>query len=360
MYKVFGVLATASALAYVLTEQGPRLDFEDDQSAAIGRIMARATILEPDMVAAEQPGLRRPVTSPAATYVSLAEPVLDIPSPLPAGDAPIPALDWQTTTAAASADAASRVPDVSAQGASLEVQRQLARQIQIELKRVGCYGGRIDGSWGDRSREAMVTFMARVNAVLPTREPDVFLLSLIKGQVKTVCEADCNRGEVSSTGRCMAATQVATAKRSGGANEVVVSSTVGRVEPQVRLAEAVRREPLPGRMSIGGPARGETGPSAPVTAAPVTDEAATDWPTPATDVLPWANRPLVVPMPQPVMAALEPGDGAAATAYAAAPLQAKPGKAKKSWASAKPKPVKRRVAAARSVQQLFLHPLGRL
>jgi hypothetical protein len=353
MYKVFGVLAMASALAYVLTEQGSRLSFEDDQSAAISRIMARATILEPELVAAEQPGLRRPVTSPAATYVSLTEPIPAIS--LPAGDASVPTPDWQTTMAA-SADAATPAPDVLVQGASLEVQRQLARQIQIELKRVGCYGGRIDGSWGDRSREAMVTFMARVNAVLPTREPDVFLLSLIKGQVRTVCDADCNRGLVSSNGRCMAATQVASAIPAAAADEIVVSSTVPPVAPQVRL---VHPEPLPGRMSIGGPVSGDTGPVAPVTAAPITDEAATAWPAPATDVLPWATRPAVKPVLEPAMAALEPGDGAV-MAYPAIPLQPKIAKSKKSWASAKPKPVKRRVVAARSVQQLFLYPLGRM
>ena len=355
MYKIFGVLATASALAYVLTERGPRLNFEDDQSAVISRIMARATILEPEMVAAEQPGLRRPVTSPAATYISLAEPISAMPPPLPAPDAPIPSPDWQTT--AVGADAATPSPEVLAPGASLGVQRQLARQIQIELKRVGCYGGRIDGSWGDRSREAMVTFMARVNAVLPTREPDVFLLSLIKGQVKTVCEADCNRGEVSSAGRCIAGTQVATAMPSAAADEVVVK--VRPVEPQVRFADVVRPEPLPGRMSIGGPVRGEPGPVVPVTGAPITDEAATKWPAPATDVLPWATRPPVMPVPQPAMAALEPGDGAV-MAYPAIPLQPKIAKAKKSSAAAKTKPVKRRIASARAVQQLFLHPLGRM
>ena len=64
---------------------------------------------------------------------------------------------------------------------------KLARDLQRELRRVGCYDGRIEGSWGPGSRRAMAGFVAKMNASLPVEEPDYILLSLLRGQRAQVC-----------------------------------------------------------------------------------------------------------------------------------------------------------------------------
>jgi hypothetical protein len=64
----------------------------------------------------------------------------------------------------------------------------LARALQRELKRVGCYGGEITGVWTTSTRMAMQAFTERVNATLPIDKPDPVLLSLVQGhQQGDVC-----------------------------------------------------------------------------------------------------------------------------------------------------------------------------
>ena len=201
MQKILGLLMLGGGLAYIVTEIAPSSSEREEQLAAVSRIVARATILEPETVPAEHPGLRRPVASPAAHPVATV-PSMAVANAPPAADAALPAVSIAN-------EAAPRTPVTSATNSKPSVQRQLARQIQSELKRVGCYSGRLDGSWGDRSRSAMANFIARVNASLPTNEPDVFLLSLIKGQTQAVCGPACGGDEVLSGGRCVAQTVVA-------------------------------------------------------------------------------------------------------------------------------------------------------
>ena len=43
----------------------------------------------------------------------------------------------------------------------------LARELQLELRRVGCYGGDLNGVWTPATRKAMKAFTDRVNATLP-------------------------------------------------------------------------------------------------------------------------------------------------------------------------------------------------
>jgi peptidoglycan hydrolase-like protein with peptidoglycan-binding domain len=71
----------------------------------------------------------------------------------------------------------------------------LVRELQRELKRVGCYYQEIDGEWGQGTRRAMKDFLDRVNASLPLERPDPVLLTLITNQPKTVCGKACPAGE---------------------------------------------------------------------------------------------------------------------------------------------------------------------
>jgi hypothetical protein len=76
---------------------------------------------------------------------------------------------------------------VAPQRIAPEDQAALARALQKELKRVGCYNGEINGVWTTSSRLAMKTFVEQVNAALPIDRPDPVLLSLVHGHRERAC-----------------------------------------------------------------------------------------------------------------------------------------------------------------------------
>ncbi len=210
------------------------------------------------------------------------------------------------SVAAATAGLASHVQPVGLTDAQSAAQRapaassmpkeELIRNLQRELKRVGCYHGDVDGSWGAGSRRAMGAFTDRVNASLPIEQPDFILLTLLKSHNIAICGKDCPAGQaMSDTGRCMPNAVVARNNRSHdkrigsrsreGANEPSVATTAEQpvaVAMTPRWTASVRREagdttasttaavaaagatiaaatsvtPLPGRMAMGGPQAG--------------------------------------------------------------------------------------------------------
>ncbi|MDQ8697278.1 hypothetical protein [Hyphomicrobium sp. LHD-15] len=146
----------------------------------------------------------------------------------------------------------------------------LARDIQTELRRVGCYVGEIDGVWGGGSKRAVLIFMDRINASLPTHDPDVFMLSLLKAQADPVCGETCPHGQsFTSNGRCVPTTLVAYGGKAVhepppqtiASETEALPSEVARVEPETPWQTVVAAAPVlvrpptlySGRMGIGGP-----------------------------------------------------------------------------------------------------------
>jgi hypothetical protein len=56
----------------------------------------------------------------------------------------------------------------------------LARDIQSELARLGCYAGALDGAWSQETQRAAGLFVTEANARIPVSEPDFALFSLAK------------------------------------------------------------------------------------------------------------------------------------------------------------------------------------
>jgi hypothetical protein len=71
----------------------------------------------------------------------------------------------------------------------------VGRQLQKELRRVGCYSGELNGVWTTSTRQAMKAFTDRVNAMLPIDQPDGILLALVQGHPDKVCGAPCPAGQ---------------------------------------------------------------------------------------------------------------------------------------------------------------------
>jgi hypothetical protein len=80
----------------------------------------------------------------------------------------------------------------------------IGRELQKELRRVGCYDGELNGAWTTSTRQAMKAFMDRVNASLPTDEPDSILLTMVRGYQDRVCGKPCPAGQgLGDGGRCV-------------------------------------------------------------------------------------------------------------------------------------------------------------
>ncbi|HEY1244696.1 MAG TPA: caspase family protein [Hyphomicrobiaceae bacterium] len=80
----------------------------------------------------------------------------------------------------------------------------LARLIQLELQRVGCAPGDIDGVWGDKAKAALARFARHAKLSIPTGEPSLVALEATKGQSGRVCPLDCGPGTVEKDGACVA------------------------------------------------------------------------------------------------------------------------------------------------------------
>ena len=126
----------------------------------------------------------------------------------------------------------------------------LARALQRELKRVGCYSGEITGVWTTSSRMAMKAFTERVNATLPVDRPDPVLLSLVQGRRERACGTTCPAGQ-SATDAGACTPNAAPAKTAKSEPEDTAADTArDKVNPALPAAGAaaaliVSRSPVP-------------------------------------------------------------------------------------------------------------------
>ena len=183
---------------------------------------------------------------------------------------PVTAPEWKSAVVLdVLADESSAPPQAQP---TLAPRVSLTRDIQRELKRVGCYVGDVDGVWGGASKQAIVLFMDRVNASLPTQEPDVFMLSLLRAEDAAVCGTSCPAGQsLSGSGRCVPSTLHVQNDRGGerlqriARADLTSATTAIDEEPDRSFEERTaawapvvktkptRRVSLEGRMAIGGP-----------------------------------------------------------------------------------------------------------
>ena len=89
----------------------------------------------------------------------------------------------------------------------------LVRDLQRELKRVGCYPHEVDGAWTSGTRRAMKDFTDRVNAALQVERPDPAQLVLLQRHPEIVCRENCRLGESSTDARCVVSSQLTSEKK---------------------------------------------------------------------------------------------------------------------------------------------------
>jgi hypothetical protein len=144
----------------------------------------------------------------------------------------------------------------------------LTRELQRELRRVGCYEGAIDGNWSPGSRRAMKAFTDRVNASLPIDQPDYILLRLLQGSPERVCGVACPLGQgLAGDGRCLPDAVLAqAARKTSDIARPATSSRAAAAKPAAAtsawsttttmVSRNLPAMPEEGRMSLAGPTNG--------------------------------------------------------------------------------------------------------
>jgi len=139
-----------------------------------------------------------------------------------------------------------------AHAASLD-REGLTREIQRQLKRVGCYGGAITGVWSPAVRRAMKAFTDRANATLPVEQPDQILLALVQNNQAVTCSAGCPPGQaVGGNGRCLPNALVVRAKKPNTPAKEATPTPAGAPDDASGPIPAPAG-PAAGRMSLAGP-----------------------------------------------------------------------------------------------------------
>src|SRR5215467_8596499 len=205
----------------------------------------------------------------------------------------------------------------------------LARELQKELRRVGCYEGELNGVWTPATRRAMKTFTDRVNASLPVDQPDAVLFAMVQSQQDRVCGKPCPVDQgLSEDGRCLPNAILAKAARNPSPSAVAT------------------HVPASGGPAAGKPLPARSGWSATVTAARPTPPAA------GAPAAPTPPQPLAVTAPAP--ATPPPTEGRMALAGPTSPQPAPPdattpsGPSAASGPLAAPRPPKRGVQGKES------------
>ena len=147
----------------------------------------------------------------------------------------------------------------------------LTRELQRELRRVGCYDGEVNGTWTPASRRAMKLFTDRVNASLPVDQPDYILLRLVQGSLDQTCGSACPAGQSKSgDGRCLPAALIAQAAKKGNSIPAAGRTIDGPVSTtsgwSTTTTVATRDLPVvpEGRMALAGPGNEATAAQRPV------------------------------------------------------------------------------------------------
>src|SRR6516165_3579056 len=82
---------------------------------------------------------------------------------------------------------------------------RVERAIKQQLKRVGCYDGRIDEDWQTEPVRAAVQKFARLARLpAPPVEPTIELLDAIRARSERICPLECGRRQFEKDGRCIA------------------------------------------------------------------------------------------------------------------------------------------------------------
>lgn len=114
--------------------------------------------------------------------------------------------------------------------------REIARYLQFELKRVGCFDGAITGQYTEPTRTALRNFSRLASLRLPDKEASLEALKAVREVDRRVCPVTCRTGERPDGERCVRITCPSDQVLRNGA-------CVARPEPPARRAAGQQARP---------------------------------------------------------------------------------------------------------------------
>jgi uncharacterized caspase-like protein len=173
--------------------------------------------------------------SPAPPVVALAPPPA-APEPPLAALMPPPADNPPPTPEAATPNIAA-LPEIARLPAEPD-SATVARNIQLELVRLGCYSGKTDGGWEKPTRNAVANFNRYAHTRLPTDRPSDDLISALRGHDERVCPLACARGFRAHGDNCVAVEHAPSAKERRVRVRIERRQTVARTPVERAMPKA--------------------------------------------------------------------------------------------------------------------------
>ena len=183
------IAALRDQITKLQADQGALLKSQQEQLALLQKKLAEET--KPSEVASTPPNVpafdntsRVIAVEPAGSSANAAPAAASAPSPSQPANA-APPEEATKLAATEGTGPGERTPEAGKateaplpQGAS---RQELAQDMLAELKRIGCYFGRIDGNWSGRSQLALERFNRLASLELPLDEPQPASLDALKG-----------------------------------------------------------------------------------------------------------------------------------------------------------------------------------
>ncbi len=217
MSRLPGLAITGVAI-YLAINSLPDIDTRDQHVAAVAIATDNREGMARDFIhdvstgrsfSPSNPMVAQVETSPVDPLPPVAAPALKPPFPVPA---PVRVTASGESMKLAATDAAQDVQPVlmKAVMANPPKPKNVLIETQRELKRVGCYRGRIDGIWGKRSKRAFRTFVKRTTTLSRAArrdlgdQPEANVLDALRKTSRRICGRPCASGKMlSSGGRCV-------------------------------------------------------------------------------------------------------------------------------------------------------------
>jgi hypothetical protein len=144
---------------------------------------------------------------------------------------------------------ASLPPGTPAPGKSEQSREDVTRSVQIELRRVGCFPGTIDGNWSAASIRSLALFNKSAGTKLDVKLASIDVLDAIRAKPARICPLNCDRGYRADGDACTKIVCEA-GYEVGGDGSCESIEVKKRKMPVAKLAPSVERDAIEPRDQI--------------------------------------------------------------------------------------------------------------
>ncbi len=154
---------------------------------------------------------------------------------------------------------ASLTPPAQSEQAQQSVS-DVVRQLQSELRRVGCNTGAVDGSWDDAAQRALTLFNKHAGTTLDVKAASLDSLDVVKGKSGRICPLVCDHGYKADGDTCVKITckpgyQIGddnSCEKIESNKKPVAKRDAPAAQERPKQQAAPSQAPAPSRQALGG------------------------------------------------------------------------------------------------------------